>query len=74
MARDTIELSTSPRNYIWDFALSKLYSNSLLSTLNARGGWKATGALQENVLFGHTSGSETTTFQVWRHLPWLFVE
>ncbi|KIK90928.1 hypothetical protein PAXRUDRAFT_831253 [Paxillus rubicundulus Ve08.2h10] len=50
-------------NYIWDFALSKLYSNSLLSTLNARGGWKATGPLQENVLFGHTSSSDSTTFQ-----------
>jgi len=29
-------------NFIWDLALSKLYSNTLLSTLNARGGWKAT--------------------------------
>ncbi|KAN0074482.1 hypothetical protein V8E55_011894 [Tylopilus felleus] len=38
-------------NYIWDFALSKLYSNSLLSTLNARSGWKASSTLRENVLF-----------------------
>ncbi|KAG6381878.1 hypothetical protein JVT61DRAFT_493 [Boletus reticuloceps] len=41
-------------NYIWDFALSKLYSNSILSTLNARGGWRATSSARENVLFGTT--------------------
>ncbi|KAH7883155.1 hypothetical protein F5I97DRAFT_1930737 [Phlebopus sp. FC_14] len=39
-------------NYIADFALSKLYSNSLLSTLNARGGWKADNDIRDNVLFG----------------------
>ncbi|KAG9311995.1 hypothetical protein JVU11DRAFT_7266 [Chiua virens] len=38
-------------NYIWDFALSKLYSNSILSTLNARGGWKVTSSIPDNVLF-----------------------
>ncbi|KAF9240380.1 hypothetical protein BU15DRAFT_73974 [Melanogaster broomeanus] len=48
-------------NYIWDFALSKLYSNSLLSTLNARGGWKASGTLQENILFGAPSVGGSTT-------------
>ena len=43
------------RNYIWDFALSKLYSNSLLSTLNARGGWRTTFTNRDNVLFGTTA-------------------
>ncbi|KAF9490595.1 hypothetical protein BDN71DRAFT_1592778 [Pleurotus eryngii] len=40
-------------NFVWDFALSKLYTNSLLSTLNARAGWNnLTGSDQHNVLFG----------------------
>ncbi|RDB17460.1 hypothetical protein Hypma_001627 [Hypsizygus marmoreus] len=26
-------------NFVWDFALSKLYTNALMSTLNARSGW-----------------------------------
>ncbi|KAJ3875483.1 hypothetical protein F5051DRAFT_414123 [Lentinula edodes] len=26
-------------NFVWDFALSKLYTNALMSTLNARVGW-----------------------------------
>ncbi|KAJ3875485.1 hypothetical protein F5051DRAFT_454538 [Lentinula edodes] len=26
-------------NFVWDFALSKLYTNALISTLNARAGW-----------------------------------
>lgn len=43
-------------NFIWDFALSKLYTNALLSTLNARSGWNtlANGA-GHNVLFGDNS-------------------
>ncbi|KAF8452241.1 hypothetical protein L210DRAFT_3660565 [Boletus edulis BED1] len=47
------------RNYIWDFALSKLYSNSLLSILNARGGWKATSTFRDNALFGRETGGES---------------
>ncbi|KAF8129071.1 hypothetical protein EV363DRAFT_1432927 [Boletus edulis] len=46
-------------NYIWDFALSKLYSNSLLSILNARGGWKATSTFRDNALFGRETGGES---------------
>ncbi|KAF5318631.1 hypothetical protein D9619_010715 [Psilocybe cf. subviscida] len=39
-------------NFIVDFALSKLYTNSLLSTLNARSGWDHLCQSQEvNVLF-----------------------
>jgi len=38
-------------NFIFDFCLSKLYSNSLLSTLNARGEWNAPSTIQDNVLF-----------------------
>ncbi|KIJ15454.1 hypothetical protein PAXINDRAFT_168957 [Paxillus involutus ATCC 200175] len=48
-------------NYVWDFALSKLYSNSLLSTLNARGGWKTGGSTRENVLFGPSADATATT-------------
>lgn len=42
-------------NFIWDFSLSKLYTNALLSTLNARVGWShlnANGQNPDNVLFG----------------------
>lgn len=39
--------------------MSKLYSNSLLSTLNARGGWKATSSIRDNVLFGNGTDGET---------------
>jgi hypothetical protein len=46
---------------VWDFALSKLYSNSLLSTLNARGGWKTGGSTRENVLFGPSADATATT-------------
>ncbi|KAG9312688.1 hypothetical protein JVU11DRAFT_7106 [Chiua virens] len=39
-------------NFIFDYSLSKLYSNSLLSTLNARAGWKPSSIIRDNVLFG----------------------
>lgn len=49
------------RNFVWGFALSKLYSNWLLSTLNARGGWKVTSTIQDNVLFGNGTDEEIVT-------------
>ncbi|KAL4259965.1 DUF6534 domain-containing protein [Pleurotus pulmonarius] len=60
-ALDVIFFLALPRttiNFIWDFALSKLYTNALLSTLNARVGWnKAANAnTQHNVLFGNETG------------------
>ncbi|EIW77414.1 hypothetical protein CONPUDRAFT_168344 [Coniophora puteana RWD-64-598 SS2] len=33
--------STTTINYLFDFPLSKLYTNSVLSTLNARGRWRS---------------------------------
>ncbi|KAF8522549.1 hypothetical protein JB92DRAFT_2887901 [Gautieria morchelliformis] len=43
-------------NFIWNFSLSKLYTNSLLSTLNARAGWNNLAGDQvhrdNNILFG----------------------
>ncbi|KAH8830181.1 hypothetical protein DL96DRAFT_1707019 [Flagelloscypha sp. PMI_526] len=50
-------------NFLWDFALSKLYSNSLLSTLNARTDWAgmATGRPQTNVLFGTSNPTASVT-------------
>ncbi|KAL0573853.1 hypothetical protein V5O48_008094 [Marasmius crinis-equi] len=40
-------------NFIWDFALSKLYTNALMSTLNARAGWNSLAGVDPyNVLFG----------------------
>ncbi|TFK21502.1 hypothetical protein FA15DRAFT_78689 [Coprinopsis marcescibilis] len=54
-------------NFIWDFALSKLYTNALMSTLNARGSWGShniattvTGSDgQFNLLFGGQTGLRT---------------
>ncbi|PFH47887.1 hypothetical protein AMATHDRAFT_151021, partial [Amanita thiersii Skay4041] len=45
-------------NFTWDFALSKLYTNALVSTLNARSGWA------NNVLFSTGSEYLTTTGRV----------
>ncbi|KAG9308600.1 hypothetical protein JVU11DRAFT_11706 [Chiua virens] len=56
---------TSRSNYIWDFALSKLYSNSILSTLNARGGWKSSSSVRENILFG----SQVVGEQSYKEVP-----
>ncbi|KDQ22170.1 hypothetical protein PLEOSDRAFT_1109288 [Pleurotus ostreatus PC15] len=63
-ALDVIFFLALPRttiNFIWDFALSKLYTNALLSTLNARVGWnKAANAnTHHNVLFGNETGGLT---------------
>ncbi|KAI9571714.1 hypothetical protein HD554DRAFT_1809965 [Boletus coccyginus] len=47
-------------NFITDLALPKLYTNTLLSSLNARGGWKATSTMRDNVLFGNGAGGDCT--------------
>ncbi|KAJ7136607.1 hypothetical protein C8R44DRAFT_360216 [Mycena epipterygia] len=46
--------------FIWDFPLSKLYTNALLSTLNARP-WREEGSSEHNmnVLFEQTPTNET---------------
>jgi len=51
-------------NFVWDFALSKLYTNALLSTLNARSSWGtlsgAGGAAgHHNVLFGSSNAPQS---------------
>ncbi|KAK7034607.1 hypothetical protein VNI00_012239 [Paramarasmius palmivorus] len=62
---DVICFLTVPRttiNFIWDFALSKLYTNALLSTLNARAGWNSlAGTDDHNVLFGTNQWSDDET-------------
>lgn len=58
---------TLSSNFVWDFALSKLYTNSLLSTLNARVGWNNVNGVENdtnNVLFG----SETAVPLGFTHL------
>ncbi|KIJ24702.1 hypothetical protein M422DRAFT_274451, partial [Sphaerobolus stellatus SS14] len=55
-----LAIPSSTANFLVDFPLSKLYSNSLLSTLNARVGWSNTlgdRRHQDNVLFGPGSTS-----------------
>jgi hypothetical protein len=57
-------------NFTWDFALSKLYSNALLSTLNARTKWNSMQTA-DNVLFARdesASGGVLTTAQSGRRL------
>ncbi|KXN84312.1 Tryptophan 2-halogenase [Leucoagaricus sp. SymC.cos] len=54
-----LALPNTSMNFLWDFPLSKLYTNSLLSTLNARAGWNNLVVDdQHNVLFG-TDNSRT---------------
>jgi len=53
-----IKYADNTTNFAIDFPLSKLYSNALLSTLNARLSWRSLGAMkadgeqEDNVLFG----------------------
>ncbi|KAL0958481.1 hypothetical protein HGRIS_000620 [Hohenbuehelia grisea] len=50
-------------NFVWDFALSKLYTNALISTLNARAGWDnlANAHTNDNILFGDITVSGVST-------------
>lgn len=49
-------------NFAWDLALSKLYTNSLLSTLNARDGWNGNLAVpSSNLMGGRLSGQVRTS-------------
>jgi len=50
------------RQFIWDFSLSKLYTNALLSALNARDGWSEIGTspIQRNSL---SHGTRSTNSQ-----------
>ncbi|KIJ39571.1 hypothetical protein M422DRAFT_257622 [Sphaerobolus stellatus SS14] len=55
-----LAIPNATANFLVDFALSKLYSNSLLSTLNTRVGWSNTlkgRNRQDNVPFGPGSPS-----------------
>lgn len=64
-----IALPNTTVNFVWDFALSKLYTNALMSTLNARAGWGNLNGQNlpgNSVLFGNegtpnTSGNGSTT-------------
>jgi len=48
-------------NFVWDLALSKLYTNSLLSTLNARDSWNGNLAVPSGELSGGLlSGQDRT--------------
>jgi len=59
---DLLLFTLSPNtaiSFVWDFALSKLYTNSLLSTLNARAGWDQLNSVEDadNVLFGTSTAA-----------------
>ena len=51
------------RNFVWDMTLSKLYAIALLSTLNARAGWRnappAGPGFPSNILFPDISAPST---------------
>ncbi|KAF5340898.1 hypothetical protein D9758_012198 [Tetrapyrgos nigripes] len=54
-------------NFVWDFSLSKIYTNALLSTLNARAGWDriANNTITHNVLFlNESDGVQSSTTAV----------
>lgn len=58
-----LALTTNYRNFFFDFSLSKLYTNSLLSTFNARAGWNNLAGNpqnRDNVLFGEPTSDPTT--------------
>ncbi|KAF8529706.1 hypothetical protein BU17DRAFT_79789 [Hysterangium stoloniferum] len=60
-------------NFAWDFPLGKLYTNSLLSTLNARAGWSQAIAeqQQDNVLFRSSRPpSKSPQSKTARHSDW----
>ncbi|KAF9069388.1 hypothetical protein BDP27DRAFT_1325557 [Rhodocollybia butyracea] len=51
-------------NFVWDFSLSKLYTNALLSTLNARHGWgnlNGPAVPGNSVLFQDSGGPSINT-------------
>ncbi|EGO00735.1 hypothetical protein SERLA73DRAFT_178641 [Serpula lacrymans var. lacrymans S7.3] len=58
-------------NFVWDFSISKLYTNALLSTLNARVGWNNLNTAgdrdPDNVLFGDPTTGVAP--QPVRHFP-----
>ncbi|KAJ3567900.1 hypothetical protein NP233_g6066 [Leucocoprinus birnbaumii] len=55
---------TTAVSFVWDFSVSKLYTNAFLSTLNARAGWNHLNeqAGDENVLFGSTIANTLTSY------------
>ncbi|KAJ6467250.1 hypothetical protein C8R45DRAFT_476160 [Mycena sanguinolenta] len=62
-----VALSHSTLNFVFDFGVPKLYSNALISTLNARSGGSNPGQHAPNVLFsGSNSRHVGNTSQ---HLP-----
>ena len=64
------------RNFIWDLALTKLYANCLLSTLNARTGIKESASHQSNQChqISVTSGTSrlAVCFWSWYSLSWYY--
>ncbi|TFY62798.1 hypothetical protein EVJ58_g3643 [Rhodofomes roseus] len=58
----TIDSKTAV-SFAWDFSISKLYTNALLSTLNARVGWNNINSSEQepdNVLFGRSTFGGTS--------------
>lgn len=51
-------------NFVWDLALSKLYSNCLLSTLNARASLKDMVSGQRNAVLSITTDRQHTSFYI----------
>src|SRR6266550_2555063 len=67
--KEARSLTDYSSNFIWDFSLSKLYANALLSTLNARKGLDnssicPTTFTNDNVLFGSVGSEHITMWQL----------
>jgi hypothetical protein len=63
---DLLFFTISPKtaiSFVWDFSISKLYTNALLSTLNARAGWNNLNTNEQNegsILFTNDTRVFTT--------------
>jgi hypothetical protein len=63
---DLLLFTLSPKtavSFVWDFPLSKLYTNALLSTLNARAGWNNLSTNEQDqgsILFRNDTNLYTT--------------
>ncbi|KIO05491.1 hypothetical protein M404DRAFT_999677 [Pisolithus tinctorius Marx 270] len=70
-----VDLSPAfPSHLIFSMALSKIYTNCMISTLNARGGWKYDGPSGDEVSHRRSSHPESVMLQARSTQPEVFVQ
>ncbi|KAI6166483.1 hypothetical protein EDD17DRAFT_63943 [Pisolithus thermaeus] len=65
---------SSAIHLIFSMTLSKLYTNCMLSTLNARGAWKYDGSSEGEVSHGRSNHPGSVVFQAQSTQPEVFVQ